>query len=283
MLIKPSKEEAEKSIDFAWELAQDTSRSGYPIYTDGIKTKKDFVDFCGRAWYRENVLALLYLDDGAVSGWIQFSFEKGSSYLQTEVFNIAGDTRRALEEFIVFCTENFAGYELYLGFPADNQTAIGCLLEKGWNCLERAFHDVIYLTHYEIQQESAEIVRVTKANFQDFRKLHEPIQEQMYWTCDRLYENLGSWCIWICYQEGLPMAAIYHTDEKIQCEIFGVDFKAGRYNERIFRSLLTKVLNECKRRGKKYMIFFNDDQTQQTALDIGFTCVGKYMLFAKNV
>ena len=44
MLIKPTREEGETYIDFAYELALDPSRSGYPTYADGIKTKEDFAE-----------------------------------------------------------------------------------------------------------------------------------------------------------------------------------------------------------------------------------------------
>ena len=70
MLIKPTREEGESYIDFAYELALDPSRSGYPTYADGIKTKEDFADTCISGLTREDRQVLLYLEDGAVSGWI---------------------------------------------------------------------------------------------------------------------------------------------------------------------------------------------------------------------
>ena len=100
MLIKPTAEEAERYIDFAYELALDPARSGYPTYTDGIKTKEDFAETCRYAFSYDGREVLLYLENGVVAGWIQFLFEKEDCYLETNIFNIAGSVSAALKEFI---------------------------------------------------------------------------------------------------------------------------------------------------------------------------------------
>ncbi len=47
MRIEPTKEQVEKYLDFSYGLALDPTRSGYPTYTDGVKTKENF-DVCYR-------------------------------------------------------------------------------------------------------------------------------------------------------------------------------------------------------------------------------------------
>ena len=44
MLLECSRNDFEKYTDFAFELALDPSKSGYPTYRDGIKTKAMFVE-----------------------------------------------------------------------------------------------------------------------------------------------------------------------------------------------------------------------------------------------
>lgn len=283
MLIKPAREEREKYIDFAYELALDPARSGYPIYTDGIKTKEDFVDLCLRGMTRNNCQVLLYLEEGVVSGWIQYTFLEEDAYLQTEIFNIAGNIAQALSEFTDYCEENYHGYTLYLGFPAENKPAASFLAASGWMCIERNYNDVFFFDRYEIQPEISDIVRVRKDNFGEFRKLHEPIESEMYWNSDRLYEDLDNWEIYIYCRDGAPVGAIYYTDEEVLVEVFGVDFAQDRFDEEIFRALLIRALNACKESGKKYMVFFNDEQSQKIALDIGFTCVGQYVLHIRKI
>ena len=43
MLRILEEDEFDKYIDFAYELATDPAKSGYPTYADGIKTKERFV------------------------------------------------------------------------------------------------------------------------------------------------------------------------------------------------------------------------------------------------
>lgn len=283
MLIKPTAEEAEQYIDFAYELALDPTRSGYPTYTDGIKTKEDFVEGFHWCVSHDGRQLLLYLEEGKVVGWIQFLYEPEDCYLETNVFNIAGNMEWALKEFIAYCNEYFAGYRVCMGFPGENQAAIHYLTENGWPCEERSYNDVLFFDNYEILPESENAVKVTRENFVDFRKLHEAVQGSMYWNADRLYESLDHWDIFVYYENGEPTAAIYNRDAEILMHIYGVDYQNNIYNSSAFRILMAKALNECKRNGKKYMVFFGEQQDQQEALAMGYTCVGEYVLFAKTV
>lgn len=281
MLIKPTAEEAEKYIDFAYELALDPTRSGYPTYTDGIKPKEDFIDSCRRGLTRDDRRVLLYLEEGTVSGWILFCFEDG--YLESNMFNIAGSIPKALAEFTAYCTEHFPGCKLCMGFPGDNKDAIGYLSQNGWSCEEQSYNNVLFFKNYEPHPESANVVIVTRENYSDFRNIHERVQGDMYWNADRLYDAIDEWIIYLYRENTEPTAAIYCRDCDILMEIYGVDFKDGRYQKNAFQALVTKVLNECKRQGKKNMVLFGDDENQSDILELGFHCVGEYMLFAKKV
>ena len=42
MLLPLQEKDFDKYIDFAYELALDPARSGYPAYFDGVKTREDF-------------------------------------------------------------------------------------------------------------------------------------------------------------------------------------------------------------------------------------------------
>lgn len=279
MLIKPTQDEAENQIDFAWALAQDPSRSGYPTFTDGVKTREDFEALCRSGFTSKIRRVLLYLENGMPAGWIQFFYEAENLYLQTEIFNISCDIRRALEEFLSYCAENFPGYTLYLGFPADNTDAVSCLQALGLPCVERSYNDVFHFEDYEPRLELPGVVRVTKENYADFRKLHESVQGDMYWNCERLYDALDRWMIWMYDKKNVPAAAIYCMDGADICEIFGVDFAGNVFSGEAFFALITKAMNVCKEKGMKHMVFFNDAESQQATLDAGFHCVGEYVLF----
>lgn len=49
MLRICTEQEYEKYIDFVYEIAIDQSKSGYPTYSDGIKTKEMFIESSKKA------------------------------------------------------------------------------------------------------------------------------------------------------------------------------------------------------------------------------------------
>ena len=59
-----TREEFEKYIDFAYGLAMDLTKSGYPTYCDGIKTKESFIERSLKAFEREDEEMLLFMDKG---------------------------------------------------------------------------------------------------------------------------------------------------------------------------------------------------------------------------
>lgn len=283
MLTNLQENDFDKYIDFAWALGQDQAKSAYPTYTDGIKTKQDFVTRERKAFSRENEEILLFEHNGQVEGWIHYRFEGKDNYLDMCAFNVRTNMKLALEEFLSYVKERFWGYELYLGFPRSNTDAVSYLTENGFTCIDESFHDVLFFDSYSLLPECFDVVAVTKDNFEDFRELHRLVDEKMYWNCDRLFENLDDWHIYLCYQKGIVTGAIYYTDEEVMLEIFGVDFPNGICNKTALQALLTKVLNEGKTAGAKYMCFFTDQDCHPVSMELGFRFVGEYVCCWKKI
>lgn len=259
----------------------DPTRSGYPTYTDGIKPKEDFVDTCRWGLARDDREVLLYLEEGEVAGWIQFLLEDG--YLETNIFNIAGSIPRALAEFTDYCEEKYPGSKVCMGFPGENKAAIHYLCQHGWSCDEQSYNNVLFLEDYQLRPEEGAVVKVTRENYANLRALHEAVQADMYWNADRLYDAMDEWDIYLYKEDGVPTAAIYCRDCEMLMEIYGVDFRNGCYRKAPFKTLVTKVLNACKRSGKQNMCFFGEAHNQADILDLGFHCVGEYVLFTKKI
>ena len=270
-------------IEFAWELAQNQTKSGYPTYTDGIKTKQDFIAREKEAFSRTNEEILLFEQDGQAEGWIHYCALPQDNYLDLCVCNIRRDTKTALEEFLAYAREHFPGYELYLGFPKRNTEAVSLLQEKGFDCIEESFHDVLFLDTYELLPEIPEIIPVTKENFACFRTLHDQIQEPMYWNSDRLFKSLDTWKIYLYENNNSAAGAIYYVDERVMLEIFGVDFPDGNFDPIVLRALLIKALNDGKRNGAKYFCFFTDLDSHPISQKLGFRPVGQYVCYWKKI
>ena len=283
MLRKPSREDAMQYQELLYGLALDRTRSGYPTYTDGIKTKEQFLQMLQEGFSSPNRENLLYEENGRAAGWIQFFVIHQDAYLQTEVFNIAAGTETALKEFEAYCRVNYSGYTLYLGFPADNRDAVSYLENAGWSCAERAHNDIAHLDDKACREADPMICPVTKENFDDFRQLHSGVEGDMYWTSERLYQALDNWKIFLYSREGRPAGAVYFTGSGQTAEIFGVDFADGAFREDICLSLLQKVKQECQKAQMRHFVFFSGDREHLCAGKAGFSCVGEYVLYCGKV
>ncbi len=91
MLMKATAEDIKKYGEWAYSLALNPIKSGYPTYGDGIKTKADFLDAAKRAVAGETSdvsygwkcrgMAFVFLDFGgqiSSTGWILYQSRNAS-------------------------------------------------------------------------------------------------------------------------------------------------------------------------------------------------------------
>ena len=133
------------------------------------------------------------------------------------------------------------------------------------------------LDSYEPMQEDPDIVSVTKENFGVFRALHAQ-REDMYWNSERLLANMDDWRLLLYMPGGVPMGALQARKDGEMGEIFGVFFP-GDYDAAAYRALTTAALNGAKADGAKAMTFFNESESQEDALALGFRYVGEYVCY----
>lgn len=266
-------------IDFAYELALDLTRSGYPTWYDGFKTKADFIARTKKSLDRPTEDVLLFLENGQAEGLIAFEHLEEERYLHAHIFNIRRDTGTALAEFVDYCRERWPGFDLDLGFPAENVDAVSWLEGAGIPLLERSWNYGYFLDQYTPLRSPSGVKRVTAENFADFAAIHRRIEGDMYWNCDRVRESLDKWAIFVAGEGDSAGEVLMTIDEDPHQEIFALEFADGQYREGPFRALLTAGLNTLKERGTKYLTFFVDvGSPQGEALKaLGFQLVGTYM------
>ncbi|MBR3258345.1 MAG: hypothetical protein IKF96_05075, partial [Eggerthellaceae bacterium] len=284
MLTPLEPEEFDRYVDFAYYLALDTTKSGYPTYTDGVKTREDFVERARKAFSRYNEEILLFRHGGRVAGWIHWYILPEDRYIDTCSFCIAEGMRTAIEAFVAFVCRRFPGNDLFLGFPKENVEAVAALTDLGFELIEESCNNVLDFASYQPLPEPADVVPITRENYGPFAALHDR-ETDMYWNTARILSALDGWRVLVALREGEAAGAIYHQvreDDLSMDEIFGVDF-AGDYDSEVFRELMAAVLNAEKRRGVAHMVFFDDDMTHADTLACGFRCVGQYVCFRKTI
>ena len=182
-----------------------------------------------------------------------------------------------MAEFLDYAHAHFPGYDLYLGFPKSNARAIAFLQNRGCSLSEEAYHDIFVFDGAAIQAESAGLVRVTERNFPEFRKIYMP-EPDAYWNSDRIRETLNAWTIYLLYRDGLAAGYVCARDG----EIFSLGYRDNLFDKEVYKALVTAILRDVQASGRKHMVFFNDEESQSAALELGFTCVGEYVLYVES-
>ena len=281
MLQRITKSTWEKYIDYAYELALQPAKTSYPVYYDGIKTREDFVRRTEKAFSIEGEEILLYMEEDKVCGWIHYYYLKEDNYLSTVSMVFSDHMEQGLEEFLAYASSKYPDSEIWLGFPEENQQALSYLAEKGFELLEESYNDVLFLDNYREGENTEGIVQVTEENFPLFAQLHSQFDSDMYWNSERLRQSLEQWMIYLYEKKNVLQGAIYCIKGEL-AEIFGVDYADGVYSPEVFCALTEAVLNACKARQVKHLVFFNDEESQADALACGFSCVGKYVLMVRR-
>ena len=278
MLAKATKNDIEQHMDFAYSLAMDQTKSGYPLWSDGVSTKEEFVDRVWRSYESEDRDILLFLVDGVMEGWIQFFYIAEDRYLQTNGFLINNHTERALTEFLEYAHGRFPGYDLYLGFPKRNTDAISALQKRNCRLIQECYHDIYIFDGADIQAETDGIVRVTESNFSEFRKLHQTDPET-YWNSERIFQALDEWLIYLLYREDTAAGYVCARNG----DVVSLGYRDNVFDKSAYKALVTVILRDAQAAGYKHLIFFNDEESQPAAIELGFSCVSEYVLYITSV
>lgn len=281
MLRKITRDIWKEYVDYAYELALQPARTSYPVYYDGIKTKEDFISQTEKAFDREEDEILLYVEGDEPCGWIHCYYLREDNYFSTVSMSFSAHMEQGLAEFLAYADSRYPGCGIWLGFPEENSQALSYLSENGFRREEESYNDIFSLGDYHGGEVADGIVRVTKENFPLFAELHARYEDQMYWNNERLLRKLDQWMIFLYCEKHIPQGAIYCTGDEM-AEIFNVDFAGGTYCPEVFHILVEAVLNACKARRTKHLVFFNEQESQPDALAAGFHCVGKYVLMVRT-
>lgn len=282
MLCLCSKNEFDKYADFIYELATDLTRSGYPTYCDGIKTKVKFVERSLKAFERDTEHMLLFEYEGEVQGMIHYFWIPEDHYLQTICFNISKATEQAISEFLAYIGERFEGYDVFLRFPAENHSAVNFLAGQGFECIENDYNNTAFLDKLDKMRENSGLIRIEKGNYEKFESLHR--QTEGYWNSERILADLDNWIILVKEKDGEPQGAVYYSAvDDGWFEIYGIDVDQDAYDPVLFKELLNAALIDAKRRNGRFMTFFCDEEYEKAATECGFVCIGNNLCYKTHL
>ena len=284
MLRSCSKNEFDQYTDFIYELATDLTKSGYPTYCDGIKTKVKFVERSLKAFERDTEHMLLFVYEGEVQGMIHYFWIPEDHYLQTICFNISKAMEQALSEFLAYVGERFKGYDVFLRFPAENKSAVNFLAEQGFECIENDYNNTAFLDKLDEIPENSDLVRIEKGNYEKFESLHS--QTEGYWNSERILADLDNWIILVKEKDGEPQGAVYYRALALVdgwFEIYGIEMDHEDHDPELFKELLNAALLDAKRRNGRFMTFFCDEEYEKATMECGFMCVGNNLCYEAHL
>ena len=284
MLRIPTANEFEEYSERAYMLALDPSRSSFPSYADGIKTKEDFLAIAKRGFESENEEIYIFEHGGEMRGWIHFYVLTEDKYIGIEAFETDGFEKEQFADFVALLKEKYAGYEVTAGFPSQNERAVSAAIENGFEIIEESAVNILFFSDYKPQSESERVEPLTKKNLAVFAKLHD--KAEMYWNTKRLteaYFDGDKWRIYLTEKNG-KAAAIYFVFFFYFAEIFGLDFSDG-FDGTAAEELLTAALNEAKKNvSAKAMYWFTEDEREtQLAKRFGAEKFTDYKAFCLHI
>lgn len=274
MLRKMQRNEFEQYVNFAYELAMDLSHSGFPVYTDRVKTKEDFVRTSREGTERDEDEILLFEHNGVVEGWVHYFHMSGEKYIGVCSIIIREGFAKALGEVLAYWKEKFPGYSWHMYFPEENKEAVSYLKECGYEDRSQEVVDVLLFEDYLGKPESGDVVEIGKDNFEIFREVHSRYESSMYWTSDRIAASIEKWEIFAYIKDGECKGILYYFGKgAADLEIFGLEAPEGKCSPEAAEKLLVSCLNQAKMSGAKSMYFFNEAPICEITKKLGFKCV----------
>lgn len=270
-------DDLERRIAEFWPVTLDLTRSTYPTYIDGIKTREDFADSIHRAAVADWGEVLLHVHGDDVNGLVVID-QVDEDYVSLRVCLTHAHQRECLHEVLTHIVQKHAGRTLWLAFAPDNAELLTLAAENNFTLLDDSTNWTIHLTDWVIQPEDAHVLAVTRENYADFRAVWT--EDGMYWNADRIWEALDQWTLHVCRDERSVRGAVACMDEGISAEIFGFLY-AGGYDEQVHRSLLAACLNATKSAGKRHLTYFTDRGEANWLCELGFRRVSDYVCYEK--
>ena len=285
MLVPLQEKDFEKYVDFAYELALDPTKSGYPAYFDGIKTKEHFISAARKGFSGPNEQILLYQEDGQVEGWIHYYDWPEDRYLGFRACCVRRNTAGALEELSDYLTARYSDYDWTMGFPAANREVVSWLERSGFSVLDDLNDYHLPFSQYTPEPDDPGVERITEENFEKFQRVHRTIDTDMYWNCQRVRDNLARWDLFVAEEGGITGEIMATHEPDGGYEIFSLCCEDGQYHEGLFHRLLKCVLNEGKRTGAAHLYFFTDPGSNEDRIlpELGFHLVGHYLSYQKRI
>lgn len=288
MLTKLAKNQLDQYIEYAHTLSCHRDCSIYPSYADTIKTIDDFSRIMHRYVEEENNEILLYYKDECLHGYIHYYWDDTDKNLWFYCFSIEKDFYEdALEEFFSTYQKRYQGYNVDFGVSTDNQKAMTYLYSHQWNLIETADVHVLHFVEYQNNDKPTSVIKVTEENYEEFAQIHQLIDKDMYWNCDRLRQRVkehdSQWHLFFYQknQKTVAAACLRLMEKSSMGEVFSIAY-ASKVDSQALQELLKAMFDCCQTNHIKHFINFVDEDNElekRMLEELGIHRIDTYQLY----
>ncbi|RXK19189.1 hypothetical protein [Macrococcus sp. DPC7161] len=260
-------------IEKAYELSQNISFSAFPLFCDGIKTKRDFNRWVLESFDRDNESIIVLLNDNSdLIGWFHYFINDNQIGLCTLFFDNTDFT--VLNDLFQFLFDSSPNHLFNFYIPHQNQKLLNFCLSHGFSCIDEQFVDIFDLKLYQNIRFSDEIIKIDYHNFDLIAEYYNETNISSYLSINELKQRLNDWSFFGFYSNNRLLGFIGYKLGSSLSEIFILETN-NDLNNIVTESLINAVLSDCSNINSEYLYFFSDVKEHAVNMNLGFNNLSK--------
>lgn len=261
------------NIPLCYELSQNKKCSCFPSYTDQIKTYDDFANI---ALHASNTV-LLYKQGHTTKGWIVYSCEDDA--INVHSLLCLPDVADIVHLLLAHLSAHTTGKQINIGMNMANENVCQQLELTGFELQEKLYATSIVL-YNKVECDCPFLTKIDANNFDLFADVHKLYQDDMYWTNQRILDDITNWSIYILHDEGVVCHVLYAKHYAQLTEIFGIEGMSVPLLAKV--DMIKELMADMQKCGRTNLTYFAEGlEGLSIATDAGLDCIGVYKAYSR--
>lgn len=274
----------ENVVKFAWELSCNSNKCSFPKF----KNYNEMFDAFLKAVRHKDDKVLACYENGEVVGVLNLLVESRDNYLQSNGGIFAKeDFNFAATQFINYLKNNYNNYEMYFGYPLENEDAISFLNAINAKLVESSLSMELKKDDFVRSSAYNDVIILEKDRYDEYAAFHDKYNPDIYWNSKRIFDCLDLWKIFIMIKKQKIVGGIFiRTSEDKQAAIFGISIDKEYEHQGIELKLLSESVYYIFTQGKEKILYFvAEDASDEldATLKIGFKQIDNYRCYKLNL
>lgn len=282
MIIEINDALLDEVIAFAWEYQRYQETCSFPKYASFEALKDVFV----RSFNHEDDQVLACIESGELIGVLNLQVKRDDLYLQS-VGGIFAKRHfnEVAAQFMDYIKAHYPGFELYIGYPIENQVAISYLENIQAELLDACVTMKLQKANFNHMTPRHEVVPLPSERYEEYAIFHDTHNPTMYWTSTRIFNRLDLWNIYVIIEQNNIVGSLLIKEVGIDPEIFALSIDEAYLGQGLELDLLSASMDDCFSETIEHVLFFvdEDDLTQiEATLKVGFKQIDTYRCYKLN-